>query len=148
MGVRRGGQLPPPLDFGSRCISGRTFYKQLPAAVTTAASCTQKGLFYRPCRSKFPNFLCACARTVPKSVFVAGAREKWSIFLLFIAFTCTHVCLKLKKKYNVLIYVLKFWCLQWKKPHDRPFYVLSSRKVITYSYKENIFFLDYKNAPI
>ena len=60
MGVRRGGrgQLPLPPGFWAKVyMSKSTFLKQLPAAVSTGASCNHKRLFYRPCSSKFPNSL-------------------------------------------------------------------------------------------
>ena len=91
-----GGAAAPPLDFGSRCISESTFSKQLPAAVTTAASCNQKGLFYRPCSSKFPNFL-ALAREPEQKQFLWQARAKIvNFFLLFHSFYM----------YNALLYAV------------------------------------------
>ena len=92
MGVRKagqGGQLPPPW-FWVKVYLGEHFF-------STAASCNRIRLFYRPYSSKFPNFSRAGARTLSKTVFVADALEKRSIFLPFHSFYM----------YNALIHAVK-----------------------------------------
>ena len=67
------GHLHP--GFWVKMYLGEHFFQQLPAAVTTAVSCNQKGLLKRPCSSKFRNFL-ALAREPYRKKFVWQARPK------------------------------------------------------------------------
>ena len=85
---RWGGQLPP---------TPWIFCQGISQGILTAISCSHcscqlqsKMSILSPLKLKMSTFSRDRARTVTKTVFEAGAREKWSIFFFyfFIAFTC------------------------------------------------------------
>ena len=82
---RVGDLVIPAPGFWVKVYLESTFSQQLPGAVTTAASCNQKGLFYRPCSSKFQNFL-ALTRESPLKQFLWQERAREIVnFLLFLS---------------------------------------------------------------
>ena len=129
MGVRRGGQgggavAPPPWILGQGVSRRALFVNSCQLQSLQLPAAQKQGYFSAFVAWIFKFFSRSRAKRPKKLLFQAGAREKWSIFVIYHIFTNIMHSYMLKISHenkNVHIYVFNFLLAPpWKKFCGRP----------------------------